>query len=179
MRLAPALSTLVLALLLPATARADGPRYSSDGIYVGARVTPGVALYVAYDLDVYLDAGRRFSLGPGVGGTFFGAAADVSQQQDYAIEVDPLRFKAQPTVGGHIRPFGLVTAGFMYTRYPMPPVATADEWAATLAVGAGADFWIEKHWALDILLTSRFRLTPSDNLPIAWVELAFGGRFGM
>jgi hypothetical protein len=179
MRLVHVLPALLVVLSVATPARADGPRYSSDGIYVGARVTPGVALYVAYDLDVYLDAGRRFSLGPGVGATFFGAEADVGQQQDYSIEVDPLRFKAQPTVGGHIRPFGLVTAGFLYARYPMPPAAAADEWAATLAVGGGADFWIEDHFALDVLLTSRFRLSASDALPIAWVELAVGGRFGM
>ncbi len=179
MRFTHALVVLGLPLFIAAPAAADGPRYSSDGVYVGARVTPGVALYVAYDLDVYLDAERRFSLGPGVGATFFGAEADVSQQQDYSVEVDPLRFKAQPTVGGHIRPFGLITGGVLYARYPTPPAPSVEEWAATLGIGAGADFWIEEHWALDLLLTARFRLTASDTLPIAWVELAVGGRFGM
>jgi len=164
---------------LAGAALADGPRYSSDGLYVGARVVPGVALFVAYDLDIYLDEGRRYSLGPGVGATFFGAEADPGQQQDFTIEVDPARFKVQPGVGGHVRPFGLLGAGFLYGRFPFTPMVPDDEWAATLTVGAGADFWLERHWALDVLLQTRIRLTGSDRLPIAWVEIAIGGRFGM
>jgi hypothetical protein len=180
-RLAAVMGLGIILSLLPQVVSADGPRYSSDGLYVGGRVSPGVALFVAYDLDVYFDTTRRYSLGPGIGATFFGAETEPGQQQDYTIEVDPLRFKVQPGIGGQVRPYGLIAGGFLYGRFPSSPSSptSSEELAATLTIGAGADFWIEENWALGALLQTRLRLSDSNRLPVVWVELAIGARFGM
>ncbi|RLB52270.1 MAG: hypothetical protein DRJ42_15340 [Deltaproteobacteria bacterium] len=176
----PTVGVLVVISSLTSVAAAEGPLYSSDGVYAGAAVGSGVALVVGYDLDVYLSPTRRFSLGPGFAATFFGAEAPDDQRQDYTLEVDPLRFKVQVGDGAAVRPYGLLAVGFVYGRFPAAGgLAVGDAYAATMTVGAGADFWLEEHWALTTLLQSRLRLSAADRLPIVWVELAAGVRFGM
>ncbi len=176
----PTVGVLVVISSLTSVAAAEGPLYSSDGVYAGASVGSGVALVVGYDLDVYFSPARRFSLGPGFAATFFGAEAPDDQRQDYTLEVDPLRFKVQVGDGAAVRPYGLVAAGFVYGRFPAAGgLAAGDAYAATMTIGAGADFWLEEHWALTTLLQSRLRLSAADRLPIVWLELAVGVRFGM
>ena len=198
-RLAVALLTLLGA---PPAARADEfPTTASDGLFVGARLEPGGALALAWDLDVYLTGDRVLSLGPALTAAFLGTdGADLGRRQDLLLALDFLRLKVALN-GGHdrFRPYLAVGGGIYYAWLPeqrsgpREVVVLPDETVATaelryaeaeafgglLSLGGGADLYFVDNFAVAISLVAHLRLSGEERVPLFWVETLVGIRFGL
>lgn len=178
---------LVLFALLAGApvAHAAEPDTMSDAIYVGARIDPGVALLAGWELDVYLDDDRALSLGPAASIALFGTGERPGMDQELSVAIDGLRFDAVLTERPSAwRPYVVVGGGVSYTRLRAQDDGTVsyereDVWAAMATIGAGADFFTGGPWALCTVLHARIHLWASERLPLAWIELATGVRFGL
>lgn len=179
---------VALAIVLASTgiARAeDEPTSISDGLYVGARVDPGVALLAGWDLDVYLRDDRAWSLGPGVFVAVLGVGERHGMDQELLVAVDALRFEMQMSeAGGVWRPFVVVGGGASYARLraqgePPARLPAAEKITALATIGGGADLFTGGPWALSTLVQARIHLWGSDRLPVVWLEIATGVRFGL
>src|SRR4051794_33538176 len=121
MRAVPALVVLVAVLSFAAEARAHRrTRLASDGLYLGARIGPGIAPLAAWDLDVYLSPPHVASIGPAVSIAMLASEpAAPGMRQTLLLTVDVFRFKlglAPPR--SQVRPFVSLGAGFMYAQLP-------------------------------------------------------------
>ena len=187
----PTLRTLPLPLTLalslaPSLARADDrPTLVSDAFYVGARVEPGWALSLGWDVDIYPTSDRAVSFGPGISVTTLTSDPTPSPRaQDVMVSVDAVRFKIGLNhPGGLFRPFAVVGGGFSWTRFSQritsPMGAHDEQFSGLFTVGAGADVWGRGRFGITTLLLTRVRATASDRLPSAWFELGVGFRFGL
>lgn len=193
---------LAAALLGPNRARADDhPTIASDGLFVGARLEPGGAFLLAYDLDIYLTGDRVLSLGPAASFAFLGEdGSDLGRRQDWLLTVDFLRFKVALTEGGSpLRPYLFFGGGMTYASLPAQESAERmvlvlpDETPATariryeaiedfggqLSAGGGADLYFIDNLAFSVALVAHLRLGDQDRIPLFWAEVMAGLRFGL
>lgn len=195
---------LAILALAPSSARADElPTIASDGLYVGARAEPGVALTLAYDLDIYLTEDRVLSLGPAASFSFLGEeGSELGRRQEYLLAIDFLRLKVAMNDGhGPLRPYLFVGGGMTWAHLPAqtsPPrdvfllpdgtpataevrYTAADLFGGLLSVGGGLDFYPDESipLALALTLVSHFRLSDEARMPFFWAEALVGVRFGM
>ncbi len=200
--LRPVLLAALAVALFPAAASADEhPTIASDGLYIGARLEPGGALLVGYDLDIYLTGDRLVSLGPAVTFAFLGEdGADLGRRQDWLLAVDFLRLKVSLIGGeGPFRPYLFLGGGMTYASLPAqeteprevivlpdrtPATAViahpqAETFNAQIAAGAGADLYLTDSFGLSLGVAARVRLTDDERMPLAWGEAFFGVRFGL
>jgi len=192
--------TLALALTAaPAPAHADhGPRIASEAFWVGLRVGPDSALLMGYDLDVYLSDDRAISLGPGATFSVLGKDAPFGQAQDFMLTVDVLRFKVgvnEPN--DDWRPYFFMGAGFDYVSLqaatetldlsppgdpPSPIMHTLPalhEFEGAMTLGFGGDLFLGGAWAITTMVDGHLRLSGSSRVPLAWLDVALGIRFGI
>jgi hypothetical protein len=189
-----------LCALAPDSAFAH-PRIASDGIYIGARLEPGVAAAAAYDLDIYLTGDRFVSLGPAVSFSGLGEeGVDQGRRQEYLFAVDVLRVKVALNGGTDwVRPYLLAGGGFYYASLPEQRSAPRDVflvpdgtaavaelrygalgvWGGLASVGAGADFYVVDSFALGLVLVAHVRLDDQERMPRFWSEALVGVRFGV
>jgi hypothetical protein len=200
-RTAP-LVLLVLLALAPSAARADEhPTIASDGLFVGGRSEPGLALTLAYDLDIYLTDDRVISLGPAASFSFLGEdGSELGRRQEYLLAIDFLRLKVAMNDGhGPLRPYLFVGGGMSWARLPAqtspprdvllvpdgtPAVAVTrfdaiDDLGALLSVGGGLDVYLVDSFGVALALAGHVRLSEADRLPLFWAEALVGVRFGM
>lgn len=192
---------LVLAVFFaaPTLARADSPRISSDGLYLGARFEPGVAFTLAYDLDVYLSRDRFVSIGPAASMSFLGSnGSELGRRQDYLLAVDVARLKISLTQEPSTRTYILVGGGFDIAHLPAQEGSLRDVTLASgtvasarltfpeqssvnglISVGLGFDAYLNSHFGLATALVSHIRVGGDDRVPRFWAELLFGFRFGL
>lgn len=185
----------------PREARADRrPTLVTDGFYAGARLEPGIALSMAWDVDVYLRRSRAASVGPAVSVSVLNGLADPGRVQDVLVAVDALRFKLGPSLaGGEWRPFASLGAGFTYARLPagertgvevIPspgamPVRGSIQYPALeafsplISLGGGVDWFTDGPIALSGQIVGRLNPIGPERLPVAWLEVQLGLRFGL
>lgn len=179
------LATLVALLALAPAAHAVEPQTMSDAIYVGARIDPGVALLAGWELDFYLDDARSLSLGPAASIAVFGTGERAGMDQELSVAVDGLRLDVSLNERpSSWRPYLVVGGGVSYTRLRAQEVGAVSYerdqlWAAMATIGAGAELFTGGPWALCTVLHARIHLWASQRLPLAWIELATGVRFGL
>ncbi len=192
---------LVLAgAMAPAVARAH-PRIATDGLFIGARLEPGGALSLAYDLDIYLTGDRVLSLGPAASFSFLGEdGTDLGRRQDYLLAVDVLRVKVALTGGDSwVRPYLFLGGGFYYASLPeqrsgprevfvLPDGAPAtaelryaalEAWGGLASGGAGLDLYVIDSLAFAVLLAGHLRIGDQDRVPLFFAETLVGLRFGL
>ena len=179
-------AALSICLVATSPVRADDePTSISDGVYVGARIDPGVALLAGWDLDVYLRDDRAWSIGPGVFVAVLGVGERAGMDQELFVAVDALRFEMQMSeAGGRWRPFVVIGGGASYARLRAQGEApdrfeAAEKITALATIGGGADLFTGGPWALSTLVQARVHLWGSGRLPVVWLELATGVRFGL
>ncbi|MCB9596593.1 MAG: hypothetical protein H6719_27970 [Sandaracinaceae bacterium] len=191
---------LALALLAPSEARADEfPTVASDGLYVGARLEPGGALLLAYDLDIYLTGDRVVSLGPTASFSFLGEdGADQGRRQDWLLTVDFLRLKVSIAAEGRLRPYLSLGGGMTYASLPEQTSGAIDvvladgttttaerrfgateDFGGQLSFGGGLDVYLIPNLAFTVAIVGRLRLHEQERLPLFWSELMAGLRFGL
>jgi len=192
---------LALAALSPATASADEfPTVASDGLFVGARLEPGGALLLGYDLDIYLTGDRVLSLGPAATFSFLGEdGATFGRRQDWLLTVDFLRLKVAVNDGtGRVRPYLSLGGGMTYASLPEQAsgphmvvladgtFANADlrydaiqDFGGQLSAGGGADFYLVENLGIAVAIVGHLRLSEQERLPLFWAELTVGLRFGL
>ncbi|MGE0784561.1 MAG: hypothetical protein AB7S26_02660 [Sandaracinaceae bacterium] len=194
---------LALAAALPATsARADNrPTIASDGLFIGMRLEPGVALLFAYDLDIYLTGDRLISLGPAASFAILDEdGVELGRRQDWLLTIDFLRLKVALIEGdSEIRPYLFVGGGMTYASLPqqeteprdvlvLPDLTPAsaivrypaiEDFGAQISFGAGFDWYLVDNFALAVGLAAHLRLTDEERLPLLWGELTAGIRFGL
>ncbi len=181
-----------------APAAADSlPEIATDAFYIGVRIDPGSALTMGWDLDVYLDSERAFSIGPRVSLSVLGTTQDDGSTQELLFAADVMALKVglnEP--GGAFRPYLTFGAGFIYFDLPEQSVATTvttdmgamvegmrvlpqeDGFGGLLTMGAGTDIFVQRHWGLTFSLLTHIGLTETDRIPTAWAVLQMGIRFG-
>lgn len=193
-------SFFVFALLIAPNAALAHPRIASDGAFIGARLEPGAALSVAYDLDIYLTGNRFVSIGPGASFSFLGEdGSEDGRRQDYLLAVDVLRVKVALNGGEDwLRPYLFVGGGFYWAMLPdqqgeLHDVVLED---GTLArgrnvyegvedvgglgsLGAGLDMYVVDSFAIALLLVTHLRFSETDRVPLFWAETHLGLRFGL
>ncbi len=192
---------MLLLIAVPAAASADEfPTTASDGLFVGARLEPGGALALSWDLDVYLTGDRVLSLGPAITGSFLGTdGSDLGRRQDLLLSLDVLRLKVALN-GGHdrFRPYLAVGGGIYYAWLPEQrsgprEVVLPDETVTTaelryeqteafgglLSIGGGADLYFVDNFGVAISLIGHLRLSGEERVPLFWVETLVGIRFGL
>ena len=203
------LAGAALALLLaapsfaaPSFAAADeSPTTASDGLFVGARLEPGGALALAWDIDVYLTGDRVLSLGPAASIAFLGTdGADLGRRQDALLAIDFLRFKVALN-GGHdrFRPYLAVGGGIHYAWLPaqrsgpreviLLPDETeamaelryeeAGVFGGLLSLGGGADLYFADNFGIAVSVIAHLRLSGEERVPLFWAETLVGIRFGL
>ena len=200
-RIAP-LFLLALLALAPSAARADEhPTIASDGLFVGGRAEPGIALTFAYDLDIYLTEDRVLSLGPAASFSFLGEdGRELGRRQDFLLAIDFLRLKVAMNDGhGPLRPYLFVGGGMTWARLPAqtsgprdvfllpdgtPAVAEVrydaiDDFGGLLSLGGGLDVYLVESFGLAFALAGHVRLSDRERLPLFWAEALVGVRFGM
>jgi len=194
---------LLLALsALPATAAADErPTLASDGLFVGARLEPGAAFLLGWDLDIYVTGDRFLSLGPAATLAFLGEdGEELGRRQDWLLTLDFLRFKVSLTGGeGAVRPYLFLGGGMAYAWLPaqqtearevvLLPDETeamavirypeAEELAAQVSAGVGLDAYLADNFGLTVAVAAHVRLTEQERLPLSWAEILAGVRFGL
>lgn len=192
---------LAIVACAPAICHADTlPTLATDGVYIGTRIDPGVALSAAWDLDVYLTRHRTVSVGPAVSISVLGTAVDGGRQQELMVAADVARLKIGPVVGdGRWRPFLSLGGGFTYTRLAaqvmdnvmvnvpgaMAPVVGSlrfpqlEEFAPLLSLGAGADWFTSGPIAISSQFVVHFHPWGTSRIPETWFEFQAGFRFGL
>lgn len=191
----------VLTVLAPAAASADEfPTTATDGLFVGARLEPGGALALAWDLDIYLTGDRVLSLGPAVSFAVLGEdGADLGRRQDALLAIDFLRLKVALNGGeDRFRPYLFLGGGLYYAWLPEQRsgprdvfledgtpgtaelrYAAAEELGGLLSLGVGGDLYFVDNFALAISVATHLRLSDADRVPLFWVETLLGIRFGL
>jgi hypothetical protein len=194
------LAILLTLLLAPSPASAH-PTVASDGIYIGARLEPGAALALAWDLDIYLTGDRLLSLGPAVSFAFLGEdGRELGRQQDYLFSVDVLRFKLSLNGGDDwARPYLFLGGGFYYAFLPeqrsdphdvflLPDgtPATAElryerieDLAGLASAGGGVDLYVLDSFAIAASVVTHLRIGDQNRIPLFWAEALVGIRFGL
>ena len=191
----------LLSIASPIVARADEfPTVASDGLFVGARLEPGGALLLGYDLDIYLTGDRVVSLGPAATFSFLGEdGAEQGRRQDWLLTIDFLRLKVG--IGGgesRLRPYLSIGGGMTHAAYPAQSsgpieVVLADgssvtgerrygadeEFGGQISAGGGLDFYLVSNLALAVAVQGHLRLHERSRLPLFWTELMLGLRFGL
>lgn len=161
---------------------ANGPRWFSTSVNVGARIAPGLSPVAIWDADFYLDRGRMFSLGPGVGFSAFGGdGGRPGQQQDLLLSVDIVRAKYAVDGGGRtLRPVFYGGLGFSYAQLAAAAGAAAEtDLSPMLTFGAGMDIFLGRNVAISALGQPHFHLSGSRRVPDVWAEIALGLRVGL
>lgn len=197
---ARAAALLLLASLWPSSALADEyPSVASDGLFVGARLEPGGALLLGYDLDIYLTGDRVVSLGPAATFSFLGEdGADQGRRQDWLLTIDFLRLKVAILGESRIRPYLSLGGGMTYAALPEQttgPIevvledgtvttaerrfAQTDDFGGQISLGAGLDVYLVDNLAIAIGIVGHLRLHEQERLPLFWSELMAGLRFGL
>ncbi|MBZ0115490.1 MAG: hypothetical protein K8H88_00745 [Sandaracinaceae bacterium] len=186
---------------MPLSAHAQrGPRIASDGLFIGARLEPGAALAVGWDLDVYVTGDRALSLGPAITFAFLGEdGVDLGRRQDFLFAVDALRFKASMMPNSEIRPYVFLGGGFYYAQLPAqqsgprtvlvlpdrtPAMALLDyayreAAGGLLSGGIGFDGYLTSSFGLSVVVAAHIRLSDDDRVPLAWADAMLGIRFGL
>lgn len=192
---------LALLVFAPSGAAADEfPTIASDGLFVGARLEPGGAFLLGYDLDIYLTGDRVLSLGPAATFAFLGEdGSDLGRRQDWLLTIDFLRLKVAINDGeGQVRPYLMLGGGMTYASLPQqdsgPRQVVLDDGTVTMAAlrydatedfggqisaGGGADFYLVSNLALALSIVGHLRLGEQDRLPLFWAEVMAGLRFGL
>jgi len=200
------LSLVVVALgaltLAPArSASADEfPSIASDGLFVGARLEPGGAFLLGYDLDIYLTGDRRLSLGPAVTFSFLGEdGSEQGRRQDWLLTLDFVRIKVGFTdAGSRVRPYLSLGGGMTYASLPSQtsgpievelPDGTVtsaerrydalDDFGGQISAGGGFDLYMVENLAFTIAVMGHLRVHEQDRLPLFWSEIMAGLRFGL
>ncbi|MCA9608184.1 MAG: hypothetical protein KC619_21390 [Myxococcales bacterium] len=195
-----AAALLLLASLWPSAARADEfPSVASDGLFVGARLEPGGALLLGYDLDIYLTGDRIVSLGPAASFAFLGEdGADQGRRQDWLLTVDFLRLKVSILGESRVRPYLAVGGGMTYASLPEQTSGPIDvvledgtattaerryrateDFGGQISLGAGLDVYLIENLAVCFAITGHLRLHEQERLPLFWSEIMAGLRFGL
>lgn len=192
---------LVLGLGAPGAALADEfPTIASDGLFVGARLEPGGALLLGYDLDVYLTGDRVLSLGPAVTFSFLGDdGAQLGRRQDWLLTIDFLRLKVAVNDGtGQVRPYLSLGGGMTYASLPVQEsgphmvvlsdgtlanaslrYSSTEDFGGQISAGVGADFYLVDNLGIALAIVTHLRLSQQDRLPLFWAEVMIGLRFGL
>ena len=193
---------LLAAAVTPQTARADRyPTISSDGLFFGARLDPGAALSLAYDLDIYLTGDRFLSVGPAVTFSFLGEdGSGDGQRQDWLLAIDFLRFKVAVTgPDGPFRVYVLIGGGMYLANLPeqeseeldvvLVPDGTParavirygalEGFGGLLTIGAGADWYLVDNFAIALQLVVSVRASEESRVPDYWGQALLGIRFGL
>ena len=188
--------------MAPASASADDyPTIASDGLFLGARLEPGVALLFGYDLDIYLTGDRFISIGPAVSFAFLDEdGAELGRRQDWLLTIDFLRLKVSLIGGeGPFRPYLFLGGGMTYASLPeqrteprdvvvLPDETPAtavivypqtEDFGAQISAGAGLDAYLVDNLALSLALAAHVRVSEQERMPLSWAELLFGIRFGL
>jgi hypothetical protein len=191
----------VATLAVPEAARADRrPTVATDGVYVGGRIEPGIALLAGWDLDIYLARGRQLSIGPGLSLAVFGTESNVAgRAQDLLLTVDVVRFKlGLGSPGAATRPFVMVGGGFSYVRLREElqhdalvlnadhtwtrgdvAIPAVDGFAPIATLGAGVDVFPDARFGFTALMAAHIHPIGSDRMPLLWFDMAVGFRFGL
>lgn len=202
------LSLSLLSFVCPPGARADtpeqerdeGPRVATDGLYVGARGEPDVALLLGWDLDLYITGTRAVSMGPAISLALLGEEPSAEgRRQEYLVTLDFLRWKFQLNrVGSPVRWHVLVGGGMYWASLPEQQgpmheivleggtTTTAflnypyvEGLGAHFSVGLGVDVFVGPSFGVSVFTLGRVRLDDEmDRIPRVWAETGLGIRFG-
>lgn len=198
-RLPFALAVLAAASIAAPAQADEYPTVASDGLFVGARLEPGGALLLGYDLDVYLTGDRILSLGPTATFSFLGEdGADQGRRQDWLLTIDFLRLKVGLAGSGRVRPYLALGGGMTYASLPEQtsgPIevvlpdgtittaerrfAATEDFGGQLSMGGGLDVYFLSNLAFSISIAAHVRLHEQERLPLFWSELMAGLRFGL
>ena len=179
------------------SAEARYPRLATDGMYIGVRVIPDAALLAAWDLDVYILRNRRLSIGPAVSVALLGDGdMRMGQRRQELLLVGDARLKIQlNSPGGRWRPHAILGGGFSYFRVPSQTVTlieateeteaveaefpTDNGFGGILTAGLGGDVFINRFLGVTFFGVAHFDVSSDTPLPLAWLEMAVGIRFGL